>query len=122
MVWDPARITPQPWPSVSAFYRYIEDRNKDFGPLLRLVDHVASRPYAASIAAATSGTALLVAPLGETDWVRRALRVDVDLGGSIRFTLPSATDARPASFECEGDIVVAFEARLRKWGWLVGSE
>jgi hypothetical protein len=118
MVWDSARITPQPWPSVLAFYRYVEERNDDFRPLLRLVEHVASAPYAASIAGATSGTALLVAQHAEADWLHEALRVDVDLSGSIRFTLPAAPLVRPATFACEGDVVTAFESHLRKARWI----
>ena len=118
MVWDPARITPQPWPSVLAFYRQVEERNHDFLPLRHLVEHVASRPYAASIAGATSGTALLVAQNAGVDWVHEALRVDVDLSGSIRFTLPAAPLVRPATFTCAGDIVTAFESRLRKARWI----
>ncbi len=119
MVWDPARVTPQPWEGILAFYRHVEERNDDFRPMRQLVEHVAGQPYAASIVGATSGTALLVAPRAEADWLHEALRVDVDLGGSIRFTLPAPPPARPSSFECDGDIVSAFESRLRKARWLI---
>src|SRR5271169_4058744 len=94
MVWDPARITPKPWQGVLEFYRYVEERDDDFRPLRRLVEHVVSRPYAASIAAATSGTALLVAPRVQVDWALEAMRIDVDLSGSIRFTSPRRGLAR----------------------------
>ena len=102
MVWDPARVTPKPWESVLEFYRYVEDRNHDFQPLRRLVEHVASQPYAASIAGATSGTALLVAQHAEAEWAQEAIRIDVDLGGAVRFTFPQKRLVKAATFECEG--------------------
>jgi hypothetical protein len=119
MVWDPARITPKAWESVLEFYRYVEDRNDDFRPLRQLVEHVAAQAYAASIAVATSGTALLVAPQLEPDWAHEAMRIDVDLGGSIRFTLPQKRLVKPATFECEGQkVVTVFESFLRQAKWV----
>ena len=119
MVWDPARVTPKVWESVLEFYRHLEERNDDFRPLCHLVGHVAGQAYAPSIAAATSGTALLVAPRAQADWAHEAIRIDVDLAGSIRFTLPSERLVKPATFECESaKIVGTFESFLRKSGWI----
>jgi hypothetical protein len=121
MVWDPARITPKPWRSVLEFYRHVEDRNHDFEPLRCLVEHVASKPYAASIAAATSGTALLVAQHAEAEWAHEAMRIDVDLGGTIRLTFPRRRLVKAASLECDGARVVgAFESFLRQAKWITG--
>lgn len=122
MVWDPTRIAPKPWPIVLELYRHLEDRNDDFRPLRRLVEHVASSPYASSIFAASSGTALLVAREAEADWTHDALRVDVGLSGSIRFSLPPGRAGKPVTFECEGEkIIEAFERRLRDAGWVPGQ-
>ncbi len=119
MVWDPARITPKSWESVLEFYRHVEDRNHDFQPLRRLVEHVVSQPYAASIAAATSGTALLVAQGVGAEWAHEAVRIDVDLGGSIRLTFPQKRPVKAASLECDGARVVsAFESFLRQAKWV----
>jgi hypothetical protein len=119
MVWDPARITPKAWASVLEFYRHVEDRNDDFRPLRQLVEHVAAQAYAASLVGATSGTALLVAQQPEADWAHEAMRIDVDLGGSIRFTLPQKRLVKPATFECEGPKVVSFfESFLRQAKWV----
>ena len=107
MVWDRARVTPKPWQSVVEFFGHLADRNDDFRPLLHLVEHVASRAYAASVFAATSGTALLVAREAGGDWTVDALRVDVALNGSIRFTLPQRRLAKPTTFECDGRTIVA---------------
>ncbi len=113
MVWDPARIAPRPWEGVLELYRQLAERNDDFRPLLRLVEHVASQAYARSIFAATSGTALLVARQAAVDWASDALRVDIDLGGTIRFALPVKRLVKPATVECEPEkIVEAFERCL----------
>jgi hypothetical protein len=113
MVWDPARIVPRPWEDVVQLYFQMAERNDDFRPLLRLVEHVSSRPYARSIFAATSGTALLVARQAAVDWAGEALRIDIDLGGAVRFTRPGKGLAKPTTFECEaGKIVEALERYL----------
>jgi hypothetical protein len=113
MVWDPARIVPRPWEDVVEFYRPLAERNDDFRPLLRLVEHVASRPYARSIFAATSGTALLVAREAAVDWAADALRIDIGLSGAIRFARPGKRPAKPTTFECEAEkIVETFERSL----------
>jgi hypothetical protein len=118
MVWDPARITPRSWPEVIAMYRGLEDRNPDFEPMRRLAEHVASKPYAASVFAATSGTALLVAPRTDAIWAKDALRIDIDLGGEIRLAAPGSAPGRAAGVACESAHVVAtFEGHLRKAGW-----
>jgi hypothetical protein len=122
MVWDPARITPTPWLGVIEFFRNLEDRNHDFQPVRLLAAHVASQTYAASLRGATSGTSLLAAGGHAFDWKRHAIRVDVGLNGSIRFTLPAKEGARPASprtFECDGaKIIESFERSLRDAGWI----
>jgi len=122
MVWDPARVTPKPWESVREFFRNLAGRNDDFLPMLNLVDHVASQAYATSIFAATSGTALLIAREAEGDWTHDALRVDVGLSGSIRFTLPQRRAGKPTIFECEGKTIVeAFDRFLRSATWISGA-
>jgi hypothetical protein len=118
MVWDPARITPRSWAEVIALYRGLEDRNPDFEPMRRLAEHVASQPYAPSVFAATSGTALLVAPRATADWGKEGLRIDVDLGGELRLAAPGAAPGRAAGIACESaQIVATFERQLRKAGW-----
>ncbi len=119
MVWDPTRITPKPWASAAAFYRDLEQRNHDFGMLRDLCTHIAEQTYAGSIVGATSGTALLIARQGQDDWARDALRIDVNLGGAIRFTLPEKRPVRPSFFECEGEHAVrALERFLRDAAWI----
>lgn len=115
MVWDPARITPRSWAEVVAVYRGLEDRNPDFQPMRRLVEHVAAQPYAASIFAATSGTALFVAPRAGAEWAKEALRVDVDLGGEVRVASPGSAPGKGAGVACESARLVAVvEEQLRK--------
>jgi len=119
MVWDAARITPETWASIRQFYRHVEERNADFRPLLRLVEHVIAQAYSASIASARSGTALLVAHGAQPDWVNDAIRVDVALSGAIRFTFPRKGLAKVATYECDGaGIVGAFESILSKARWI----
>jgi hypothetical protein len=123
MVWDPARVTPKSWAGVVEFYRNLQDRNDDFSPLGRLAERLASR--ASSVEApplfgATSGTSLLLARRADADWAHDALRIDVGLGGSIRFILPG----KPGARECDGErIVETFEALLRdaRWGQGAGA-
>ena len=119
MVWDPSRVTPKPWASVRGFFHRLAERNDDFRPMLHLVEHIASQGYAASMSAATSGTALLVARQAEGDWTLDALRVDVGLSASIRFTLPREHRVKPTTFECEGKTIVqAFERFLHSAKWI----
>jgi hypothetical protein len=119
MVFDPARISPQrTWSDVTAFYRHIEERNDDFRPLRALAERIASQPYADRIFAATSGTALFVAPRPDAAWADEALRIDVDLGGSIRFVFRGRPPAKPESFSAETPTIVgAFERFLDRAGW-----
>jgi hypothetical protein len=118
MVWDPDRIAPKSWAEVLAFYRHLEDRNDDFRPLAHLAEHVVVTDHESSIFAATSGTALLVAPQADADWPRDAMRIDVDLSGSVRFFLPQKDLVKAATFQCNGaKIVVTFETFLRDAGW-----
>jgi hypothetical protein len=119
MVWDAARITPSSWANILEYYRYVEERNDDFRPLGHLVEYVAAQPYAATLAGATSGTALLVAPHAQADWTHDAVRIDVDLSGSIRLSPPRKGSLRPAIIACEGPrIVGVFETFLRKARWI----
>jgi hypothetical protein len=120
MVWDPSRITRRSWPEVVAFYRDMEDRNPDFQPLRELAELVSSRPYAASLGPATSGTALLVTPasvalLPGPAAALEAIRVDVEMSGSVRLVLPGA-GAKPTTVE--GPIGASFERALKNAGWV----
>ncbi len=113
MVRDPSRIVPRPWDGVLALYQHLAERNDDFRPLLGLVEHVASQAYATSTFAATSGTALLVARQPAVDWATEALRVDVALGGTIRFAMPDKRLGKPTTLECDAaKIVETFERCL----------
>jgi hypothetical protein len=123
MVWDARKITQRTWPEVVAFYRNLEDRNPDFQPLRELAEHVTAQPYASSIGAATSGTAVLVLPVTgfeRGDAPVDALRLDVDLGGSARLVAPSslrrATD--PPTGVDHPALIKGFEGLLRKAGWV----
>ncbi len=119
MVWDPSRVAPKSWGSVLGFFHGLAERNDDFRPMVQLVEYVSSQTYAASISAATSGTALLVAREAEADWALDALRVDVGLSGSIRFTLSRRCLVKPTTFECEGKTIVqAFERFLHNAKWI----
>ncbi len=119
MVWDPTRITPKPWDTAVEFYRDLEQRNHDFSMLRALCGHIAEQTYAGSIVGATSGTALLIARRGQADWAREALRIDVNLAGAIRFTLPEKRPVKPSFFEREGEHAVgALERFLRDVAWI----
>ena len=114
VVWDPARIHPQSWSALEGFYRRLEDRNHDFGPLRSLVEHIASRPYAPSIFGATSVTALLVAQRADADWAHDALRIDLDLSSTVRFFFAG----KPIPYASERHSAVdGFDAFVRKAGW-----
>ncbi|HEY4015806.1 MAG TPA: hypothetical protein VGM06_20840 [Polyangiaceae bacterium] len=118
MVWDPKRIRPQSWADVAEFYRRIGERNDEFRPMEALATHIAAQPYAASLQAATSGTALLVARQGVTQWVEEGLRLDVDFVGGIRFVREGARPGKPETFRSEPEgIVDAFERFLARAGW-----
>ena len=114
MVWDPKRIAPVSWAEAAAFYRNLEDRNAEFQPLRALVDDIRDQPWAASLSAATSGTALLVAPLGAAEWAASSVRVDVALGGNVQLTAPGRLSFTPA----EGLLTKAFERIVRELGWI----
>ena len=107
MVWDAARITPSSWANILEYYRYVEERNDDFRPLGHLVEHVAAQPYAATLAGATSGTALLVAPHAQADWTHDAVRIDVDSRAARSgCRLPGRGPSSRRSFACEGPRIV----------------
>ena len=123
-VWDSSRIDPASWPSALVFYRQLEARNEDFRLLRELIEHVNGRPYAASLACATSGTALLVLPRSRLDanakaaWVDEAVRVDVDLGGTTRLIPHDPRAASTATFATDGRVLArAFERFLEKEKW-----
>jgi hypothetical protein len=121
MVWDPKRITPKDWADVVGFYRHFEDRNDDFRPLRALAEHIAAQPYAASLSAAVSGTALLVTRRAGADWAQDSLRIDVGLSGSIRFVVHRRGAAKPTTLETESQtvpaLVAAFDRFLAKDDW-----
>ncbi len=114
MVWDPKRIARVSWAGAAAFYRDLENRNAEFEPLRALVEHVGSQPWAASLGAATSGTALHGAPLDTVEWATASVRVDVGLGGQVQL-MPVG---RPSLSPAEGLLVKAFERVVREAGWL----
>ncbi|HEX4447688.1 MAG TPA: hypothetical protein VH044_13155 [Polyangiaceae bacterium] len=126
MVWEPSRIAPKSWAEVVAFYRDLESRNHDFRPLRVLVEHVAARAYAASIVAGTSGTALLVAAaasgavVASVEWASGALRVDLDLSGSVRFAVPAGGQRSPRVITLVHDAstIATFERTLRDAKWI----
>ena len=123
MVWDPKKIARRSWPEVAAFYQGIEDHNTDFQPLRELAEHVAAQTYASSLGVATSGTALLVAPLavaaGE-DAAVESLRIDLDLSGSVKIVAPAShrRGSTPPASVAPLRLVGAFERFLRDAGWI----
>jgi hypothetical protein len=117
MVWDPTRIEPRSWRDAHAFYAALEDRNHDFAPLRHLVAHVGAQAYARSLLGATSGTALLVAATGTSDWGREALRLDLALSGSIRILRPGASNKASTLVE-DAKVIRTFEQIVRKLGWI----
>jgi hypothetical protein len=123
MVWDPKKITRRSWAEVGAFYRGLEDRNTDFQPLRELAEHAAAQPYAPSLGAATSGTALLVAPLvvlTREDAAIESLRIDVDLSGAVQLVVPASQRgaARSSTTVPPAKLVAAFERFLGDAGWV----
>ena len=118
MIWDPTRIEPKSWPEVHTFYGALEDRNHDFAPLHALAAHVSAQRYAGSLAAAVSGTSLLVAPKGNRDWPREALRVDLDLGGSVRFDRPAGSGKTSTRIDDDAKVIAHFERVLQELHWL----
>lgn len=113
MVWDPKRIARVSWAEAAAFYRNLEGRNAEFAPLRALVEHLGSAPWGATLGAATSGTALLVAPLDTVDWAGASLRVDVALSGGVQL-VPAG---RPSLSPPDGSLLKAFERAAREAGW-----
>ena len=114
MVWDPKRIARVSWAEAAAFYRNLVDRNAEFEPLRVLVEHLASQSWAASLAAATSGTALLIAPLDTADWATSSVRVDIGLSGGIHL-VPAG---RPSQSPADGFLVKAVERVVKEAGWV----
>jgi hypothetical protein len=114
MVWDPKRISRVSWAEAAAFYRNLVDRNSEFEPLRALVEHLVAQPWAVSLGAATSGTALLIAPLDTGDWATSSVRIDVSLSGGVHLVPPG----RPSQSPAEGFLPKALERVLREAGWL----
>jgi hypothetical protein len=115
MVWDPKRIARVSWAEAAAFYRNLEDRNAEFEPLRALVEHVAAQPWVASLGAATSGTALLVAPPDTVEWsATSCLRVDVGLSGYVQL-VPAG---RPSLSPDDAILAKTFERVVREAGWV----
>ena len=106
MVWDPARITPQPWQSVLAFYRYVEERNHDFRPLRppgrarRLRSRTPRRSPGRRLERRCSWPSM-PRPTGSTT---RCASTSTS-AGRFASRFPPHRSSRPASFECEGDVV-----------------
>ncbi len=118
MIWDPTRIEPKSWLEAEAFYAALEDRNHDFGALRWLVAHVRAQPYASSLASAISGTSLLVAPNGRSDWAREAVRVDLDFAGAVRFDRPGASSKFGSLVHEDAKVAGHFERLLQDLRWL----
>jgi hypothetical protein len=114
MVWDPKRIARVSWAEAAAFYRNLEDRNAEFEPLRTLVEHIGAQPCAASLGAATSGTALLVAPSDTVERATASLRVDVGLDGRVQLVPARGPRLSPA----DGFLVKVFERFVREAGWV----
>ena len=120
MIWDPSRIERKSWADVHAFYAALEDRNHDFAPLRVLAAHVRAQPYSSSLAVAVSGTSLLVAPKGHSDWPREAVRVDLDFGGVVRFDRPGASSKSGTLVHDDAKVIAHFERVLQELRWLPG--
>jgi hypothetical protein len=125
MVWDPSRIAPATWPDALAFYRGIEARNDEFRPLRELVEHVIAGSHAQSLVCATSGTSLLVLPTarrdsaGAPDWLRKAVRFDVDLAGTTRLIPHDPRAAKAATFATDGaGLARVFDRFVEREKWV----
>ncbi len=112
--------TREGWERTLLFYRDLEEKNEFFRPMRRLVEHVASPPYAALIFSTTSMHALLVAQHAEIELGHDVLRVERDpYDKGVQFTFQEQPFAEPAKWECsEGEIVGTFEGFLRKAKWV----
>ena len=119
MVYDPRQILARTWADVLEVYRALGERNEDFRPLRRLVEHILSAGHSRVLFSATSMTSLLVARHADTEWATDSLRVDVDLSGAIRFTLHDPKLPRPTTFTCQAaNIVRVFDGFVRKARWV----
>jgi hypothetical protein len=108
------------WESTVRFFSDLEAHNEFFGPMRRLVAHIASQPYAALLFSTTSMHALLVAQHAEIESGHDVLRVEQDLNGrTVRFTYQEQEFVEPATWECDTEKVVeTFEGFLRKAKWV----
>ena len=61
-------VKTRPWKNTVRIFSDLEAHNEFFGPMRRLVEHVASQPYATLLFSTTSMHALLVAQHAEIEW------------------------------------------------------
>jgi hypothetical protein len=110
----------RPWENTVRFFSNLEAHNEFFGPMRRLVEHIASQPYAALLFSTTSMHALLVAQHAEIESGHDVLRVERDLSGrTVRFTYQEQEFVKPATWECDTEKVVeTFEGFLRTVKWV----
>jgi hypothetical protein len=113
-------VPTKPWDVTLGFYRDLEERNEFFGPMRRLVEHIASQPYAHLLFATTSMHALLVAQHSEIEWGHDVLRVERNPDErTMRFTYQEQQFVEPTTWECtDGNVVETFEGFLRKMKWV----
>jgi hypothetical protein len=113
-------VTTRPWESILRFYKDLETQNAFFLPMRRLIEHVASQPYAPLLFPTTSMHALLVAQHAEIEWGHDVLRVEPDTNGrTVRFTYQEQQFVEAATWECvEEKIIETFEAFLCKTKWV----
>jgi len=116
------RVRTRPWASTLKFYKDLEEQNEGFGPLCRLVEHIASQPYAALLFSTTSMHALLVAQHAEIEWGHDVLRVERDPNvGGMRFTYQEDAFVEPTTWHCaEENVTETFEGFLRRSRWVSG--
>jgi hypothetical protein len=113
-------VQSQPWESTLRYYKELEDRNQFFQPMRRLVEHVASQPYATFVFSTPLMHALLVARHAELKLGHDVLRVQCALDGTtVRFDFQEQPLAKPMRWECsDAKIVETFETFLRKARWI----
>jgi hypothetical protein len=113
-------VQTRPWDSTLRFYSDLEATNELFRSMRRLVEHVASQPYAPLLFSTTSMHALLVAQHAQIELGHDVLKVERDpYGKGVRFTFQEQPFVEPAKWECsEDEVVGTFEGFLRKVKWV----
>ncbi len=93
------------WESTLRFYSDLEEKNELFRTMRRLVEHVASQPYAHPLFSTTSMHALLVAQHAQIELGHDVLKVERDpYGKGVRFTFQEQPLVEPAKWgECSED-------------------